>query len=763
MPCKSKIFVLFNRQSLPLELVNAIQSMNLTTPARTDIHGNKLFALDPHIVSSLIEIRSLVDEGTEESKQHAINEKINYPASAHAVHANALISISSGTATVRTRAQASRLRESCISLLARAYRKDEVLASVVCMQSASALETVITKHLASASGSSTKNNSRSSSLSADALYVSFFLEKIPSRCLSANTDTRTLDMLIAASPLTCAYYRTRGLVLAFRQEFVEALADFKRAIQLSRKDPIFNFTDDSDAGDKLKKKYGGASANCVGGMLLNKVVDKRIDDRSHALHDSTDSIADHDYDGVPESQLYFLRAATHHHYAVRILQECVHSVNLNYDSSAVLSNEQPVQTPSITNKCDEIILGRIREYRGAFNSQKSKLMLLARKSIRDYSAFLKTLGNTMEPFEFEGVEEKQSTEASSEKRKKKSFKENPLLKDDGSIEKFTTETVAIKDTKSLHLEFSELINSASTLIVSCDVNLPVLRKSRKEECVSFLMSISSFTLETRGASFMKKSLEPALAKNSIDNVASVSMQTLASMNPANRSNTKTNESEHFGTYHPLLMEAWHAIALNYLILGDFSHAAAWQKRVVEMQASVDGFPLFMTQPLQARSMSHSDYYEVLRMVREYVMPGSTHREWDHEQKFRELAEKIEANETQMSGRIYLKKEGEAKAGRKSAANRVSIPNMHTKRADYIASFLSVGGDRNLSLDSCFIKPSTAMFTLHAIRVWFSRYRSSITVWCFVSAYHAYERIVEEVISLVTELIAAVTNEQMRHY
>ena len=34
-----------------------------------------------------------------------------------------------------------------------------------------------------------------------------------------------------------------------------------------------------------------------------------------------------------------------------------------------------------------------------------------------------------------------------------------------------------------------------------------------------------------------------------------------------------------GTYHPLLVEAWHGLALNLLILGDFETAGEWHKEL----------------------------------------------------------------------------------------------------------------------------------------------------------------------------------------
>ncbi|RKO89978.1 hypothetical protein BDK51DRAFT_29193, partial [Blyttiomyces helicus] len=127
----------------------------------------------------------------------------------------------------------------------------------------------------------------------DAVYVHFFHEKIPSRMLAANTTPEPLDRLIAAYPAVPEYYRTRAMVRVFREEYAMALKDFKIAISLTRK----------------RRRLQSAGKECGGGP-----------DGTHA---SVGGAAAEEHDIGSESQLYFLRAACFHQYAVSLIEKDV--------------------------------------------------------------------------------------------------------------------------------------------------------------------------------------------------------------------------------------------------------------------------------------------------------------------------------------------------------------------------------------------------------------------------------------------------------
>ncbi|ORY40181.1 hypothetical protein BCR33DRAFT_719565 [Rhizoclosmatium globosum] len=145
-------------QTLPIEVIEAVMDMNMTTPARSIVTSgveHQLHAIDPLSLQHIVAIRLLIDEAAQ-------------------LAVKASQAIAAGN-TVRSRTLCGRLREMAIAKMAKAYRLDEVIASVVCMQCASALEDVA------------KSVLRKNPDNADALYV------------------------IESSPMTAAYYRTRAM------------------------------------------------------------------------------------------------------------------------------------------------------------------------------------------------------------------------------------------------------------------------------------------------------------------------------------------------------------------------------------------------------------------------------------------------------------------------------------------------------------------------------------------------------------------------
>ncbi|TRM70472.1 hypothetical protein BD626DRAFT_533718 [Schizophyllum amplum] len=115
-----------------------------------------------------------------------------------------------------------RLRALAVQKLAQAYRMDEIASSVVVMQGGTVFDDIAERVL------------RHDPNDSDARYVHFFHEKIPSRQLAESTSTRVLDELIAAQPNHLEYFRTRGIVRCFRDEYPEAVRDFTHAIKESR-------------------------------------------------------------------------------------------------------------------------------------------------------------------------------------------------------------------------------------------------------------------------------------------------------------------------------------------------------------------------------------------------------------------------------------------------------------------------------------------------------------------------------------------------
>ncbi|KAL0069378.1 hypothetical protein AAF712_003399 [Marasmius tenuissimus] len=115
-----------------------------------------------------------------------------------------------------------RLRALAVQKLAEAYKADEIASSVMVMQGGSVFDDLAERVL------------RFDPNDVDAKYVHFFHEKIPSRQLAESTTTQTLDELILAQPQRLEFYRTRGIVHCFKDEYVQATKDFTYALKEAR-------------------------------------------------------------------------------------------------------------------------------------------------------------------------------------------------------------------------------------------------------------------------------------------------------------------------------------------------------------------------------------------------------------------------------------------------------------------------------------------------------------------------------------------------
>jgi hypothetical protein len=113
------------------------------------------------------------------------------------------------------------MRELAAQKLAKAYKLDEIAASVATMQSASSLEDV--------AGLVLQREERN----ADAEYVHFFHEKIPSRMLAKCTSLAPLDRVVDARPGEGAPLRTRAVTRVFKEDFHGAVQDLTKALLLS--------------------------------------------------------------------------------------------------------------------------------------------------------------------------------------------------------------------------------------------------------------------------------------------------------------------------------------------------------------------------------------------------------------------------------------------------------------------------------------------------------------------------------------------------
>lgn len=296
-----------------------------------------------------------------------------------------------------------RLRALAVQKLAEAYKTDEIASSVMVMQGGSVFDDLAERVL------------RHDPNDADARYVHFFHEKIPSRQLAESTTSKVLDELIAQFPQRLQYYRTRGIVHCFREDFTLATKDFTYALKEARairKAKQMHHTtttkkesrnsksgkrrkDNSTANSNGQAPPDGTSAmdssdGADGGLLLHPSV----------LPDAPEPI---------EPQLLFLRGAAYLQHAVHLIETAV--LNLEGVTKAPSLDGAELRLCYLDNgKFGGVEIGnpdgplgsnqgrKVKAYNHALAepSFREHISSLLKKSIRDHEKFLAHF-DTLEP------------------------------------------------------------------------------------------------------------------------------------------------------------------------------------------------------------------------------------------------------------------------------------------------------------------------------------------------------------------------------
>ncbi|RPD64737.1 hypothetical protein L227DRAFT_571200 [Lentinus tigrinus ALCF2SS1-6] len=217
-----------------------------------------------------------------------------------------------------------RLRALAVQKLAAAYKTDEIASSVMVMQGGSVFDDIAERVL------------KVDPTDVDARYVHFFHEKIPSRQLAESTSTHVLDELIAGNPHRLEFYRTRGIVHCFRDEYALAAKDFTyaikeaRALRKARSAHLNSNLGDKQRGKGSKKKKGKAGGGKTNGQAPPN--------GTSASSEGTDGVSVDGPDGEPillhpsvlpdapepiEPQCLFLRAAAYLQHAVFLIEEAI--------------------------------------------------------------------------------------------------------------------------------------------------------------------------------------------------------------------------------------------------------------------------------------------------------------------------------------------------------------------------------------------------------------------------------------------------------
>ncbi|KAI8905302.1 hypothetical protein DFJ77DRAFT_215429 [Powellomyces hirtus] len=626
--------------SLPVELLQSLFALNndtTTAPPPSPI--------DPTIFRNLITIRTLVDDASEMVIKAAGGQNMrgNTNMNSLGIPYNARDYSPAGGRMSAIRQH--RLRELAVSKLAAAYRCDEIATSVLTMQSASALDDVAAKVL--------KRDPQNS----DALYVHHFHEKIPSRMLASSTDCKTLDTLIASYPNTPEFYRTRAMIHSFREEFPAALRDFKTAISLAKKRK--RTVNGVDCGAVVHTSNGNDPLQSPSKALEHLLQQQRqqfSQQQQQEVHFESDQ-----EDACSEATLYFLRAACFHQYAIHLIDKGIDKVNDSYlsekrkkknkkkkksrsasatkindgttptDSTPPMESqvEQPVPAPA-TNKntimkdnattatvpsasstAPPTPLPTWNEYKDAMQPSAQLIENLARRSIRDYHHFLSYYPNSLEPFIPAGMPAGLSSSASS----------SPTQSND-----------QISDALVPHGHHQRYENGDADAVAIA--TMPAFISSITPKSLTKLSCPSMGAVGNGGAlgsttcpqhSYQNHHHHHPHAQMDLGVVTRTMGPHSLTHQHHHQFNTNNTHYQNYnshnqhpqeplttlGTYHPLLLEAWFSIGVNYMLTRDWRTTAQWHDRIPYLQDQVEGYPVF----LPARSMSQADYIEILTLLR----------------------------------------------------------------------------------------------------------------------------------------------------
>ncbi|KAF7312387.1 CRAL-TRIO-N domain-containing protein [Mycena indigotica] len=285
--------------------------------------------IDPGVFRNVTAIRRLIDEAAELSVRASSGlsaAELSSMRSSSSIGSSYLgfnawgTNNNNGRNVAMSAMRIHRLRALAVQKLAAAYRADEIASSVMVMQGGTVFDDLAERVL------------KVDPNDPDARYVHFFHEKIPSRQLAEFTTTQVLDELIQRQPQKLEYYRTRGIVHSFRDEFSLATKDFThalkeaRAIRKAKVSHHHNYSAPTQNGKAngakgSKKRKGGSKSK------VQPVPDEETGDAG-GEGESDDALLPHpsvlpDAPTPLEPQLLFLRGATYLQQAIHIIESAI--------------------------------------------------------------------------------------------------------------------------------------------------------------------------------------------------------------------------------------------------------------------------------------------------------------------------------------------------------------------------------------------------------------------------------------------------------
>lgn len=210
------------------------------------------------------------------------------------------------------------------------------------------------------------------------------------RTLAKSTDTLLLDQIIEAHPQRLEYYRTKGVVLSFRQDFPAAIRNFTQALQQAK--AARKAKHHHNEGGKTSKKKGKGK-----GKGKDKETGLEVVSASAPAREEAAEIGIEPGDDI-ERQLLLLRGMAYFQYSSSVVEEVVLEIEDVAYPAGGLSNEGGELTLANVGISVDLSKGlyaaasasKKESYARALGKEtvQHRFTTLLRKSTRDHERFL---------------------------------------------------------------------------------------------------------------------------------------------------------------------------------------------------------------------------------------------------------------------------------------------------------------------------------------------------------------------------------------
>lgn len=519
--------------------------------------------IDPAVFFDLLKIRKLVDDATNLAVRAASG--VTSSALTNSLNAgNGLLGnggaalglgLGGGGGNAKlSRERKHRMREQATQKLSKAYHLDEIACSVATMQSASTLEDVAQLVL------------QRNPLDADAKYVHFFHEKIPSRQLAECTSLEPLDEVIAERPNEGEILRTRAVTKIFKEDFFGAAQDLTAALQVCR-----YFQNQHKAGRQQ----------------LQLASEAREEGQRNSRWKEEIKLDEEDHPSSLETQLLFHRAgvyltiACQHVNAALPPKSATNGVNGKKTESAdPNTNGAPTEPPELTPAEKETLRRRLEA--------RKVVKTNAKRALRDYLGYLSHFDYTP------GL---------------------PADIAEDFVRKVNQAANGFKATKPHNSNKSLDLRSNSSLSNGqlSDALVPHKGSHRSQPQGSTsradLPSLPPPVVHQMSTLFSATPPADLPPYPETGTALTTKEQLLTPQNEAAKAILAQTDCHEALTYHPLLTDAIHSLLLCHCLVQTSTRELQRHAYMVSRLARVcDGYPIFQA----ARSPSRADWIEVLR-------------------------------------------------------------------------------------------------------------------------------------------------------